>query len=648
MLKFKEYLKDQDSENRAKEIQDFVGSDAFYIGKKPPKIHKISEESETFNLNFFGENISWHDLETFIFEAEYTPDEWDTEASKFDTSKFDPNASVREGGDARFTHKYLHGNIRTKAEEDAGRAKAKKDGKEYSGALEGERTNDGRLRKQAKLERIYGKQDRKLTNDELSENALRVLHDYHNKRDGESDEDLKIRQKKMISDAKTRRAAAGIGGSHLSGNTKNETANEVETNGRENHTYGISGSPMRYPHINGDGSVSMHVTCQHATEGCGGSDTGKGTGGSCLAQKAQGQQDATRVNRDHYSQAERHSKESHADHVLTMMDEIKKAHKKAAEEGKNLLLRGDNYTNDHDKKYNAFHKALGAEISKDGSISYQRYGYTKDPSDKNDPENGNHKVWSNSGPIVKKNPETGKHEIVGPLVARHHHMKNQTTESESNPHPMNQYVVVNIPRPNAGAKKAGMKNRKFKAHEEFMNGVKKFRTWHPPKNIEEGHRETGPNVPEEARDADEYHHPDGWGWTTRRSMGDDGKVSTRRYHYQDYTAITPSHDNRASDEERTAGKTKTREGKRVGAAIISSAVSSTPKEDLAHSTMFHDHKNLDSEGILHANHPDHYEEALKEATRNKGRVRDDEVPSQANLRHQGLKEALKTIKKTII
>jgi len=507
------------------------------------------------------------------------------------------------------------------------------------------RMRDG---KQSLLVGVYGKQEKKLTNSQLSKNAVDTVN-WFNNLDKKS-------QKAAIAKAKANRVAAGLGGKHLHGNTKNETANDIELNGRKNHTYGISGSPAVYPHINGDGSISNHITCPFATSSCGGGSkeaeaSGKidkidkddpklGTGGTCLAQKAQGKQSTTRVLRDHYSQGERHSLESHRDHVLTMMDEIQKAHSKAEEENRNLLLRGDNYTNDHDVKYNKFHKVLNDTLKKNGKIPYMRYGYTKNPTDRNEPNNGNIKVWSNSGPFVKKNPNTGKFEFIDPLKQRDKDMTTQTTENSENNHPMNQYVVANIRRPDIGSKRR--KNKTYRDHEDFMSNVTKFRSWKQGVDIPDGHKEAG--LSDEHASKDEFHHPHGWGWTTKHKQVPDGngglKTKHTRYYYQDYDAITPSHDNRASDEEQNRGTTKTRHGGKVGLAIVSSAVSKTPSEDLSHSTMFHDASRLDrNTGILHANHPDD-QEAATEHHELTGRPNNygTEVPSKKNLSKLRLKE----------
>ena len=580
MLRFKEFNDDKDQEKRDTEIQGFMGMDAGYVGKPYPKVHHVSE---SFDAD--GEVLT-EDSATALDPAQHE----------------------------KFTEKYV------------------------------------RLRhaKQDRLEGVYGKQDKKMTNGEVSKNAVDTVKWFHGLNPAE--------QAAALTQARKNRKASGLGGKHLHGNTKNETANDEEINGRQNHTYGISGSPAVYPHINGNGSISNHITCPHATSSCGGGskeaeEAGKidkdaptlGTGGSCLAQKAQGKQDTNRVSRDHYSQAERHSPESNRDHVLTMMHEIKSAHAKAEGENRNLLLRGDNYTNDHDVKYNKMHEALGAHIKKDGKIHYTRYGYTKNPDDKNDPENGNFKVWSNSGPFVKKNPSTGKSEFVNPLKKRDNQMTNQTTENSDTKHPMNQYIVANIRRPNTGSKRK--KDNIYQAHENFSKGVTKFRSWKQGEEIPEGHKEAG--LSDEHATKDEFHHPEGWGWTTKHRQVSDGKGGLKtkhtRYHYQDYDAITPSHDNRASDQEQNAGTTKTRTGGKVGLAVVSSAVSSTPHHDLEHSTMFHDVSKLDhSTGILHANHPDDQEEAEQHQERT-GRPENVgvEVHSKRNLSKLGLKESSK-------
>ena len=98
-----------------------------------------------------------------------------------------------------------------------------------------------------------------------------------------------------------------------------------------------------------------------------------------------------------------------------------------------------------------------------------------------------------------------------------------------------------------------------------------------------------------------------------------------------------------ADHEQNAGTTKTRTGGKVGLAVVSSAVSSTPIHDLEHSTMFHDVSKLDhNTGILHANHPDDQEEAEQHQERT-GRPEHVgmEVHSKRNLSKLGLKESSK-------
>lgn len=281
-------------------------------------------------------------------------------------------------------------------------------------------------------------------------------------------------------------------------------------------------------------------------------------------------------------------------------------------EVRNLLVRGDNYTNDHDAKYNALHDYMRGHAKAQGQHPYERYGYTKITSDHTDPEHGNHKVWSNSGPSVKRNPQTGKHEFVKDNLIRNKNMSIKTTENAKNvnpatgkSHPMNQYVVANLRRPNAGSQKK--QDKTYKTHEAFMNKVKTFRHWGPGQEVAAGDKTP-----------DSHDHPDGHGHmtVTRQTPTATGHVAKKiRYHYQDYDAITPKHDNRASDEERKGGSTKTPEGKKVGLAIVSSAVSSTPKHDLEHSTMFHDTRDLDQHGILHSGHPHAQEEAYHNGIR---------------------------------
>ena len=177
-----------------------------------------------------------------------------------------------------------------------------------------------RSNKQAKLEAVYGKSDAPLSNKEIAAHSLATLK-HHDSLSPKA-------QKENHAAALSRRKAAGLGG-HLAGNQKNETANDVHTGGKKNHTYGISGSPAQYSHITKGGEHKIVNTCVNATASCGGTGKERGTGGSCLAQKAQGQQHTTRASRDHYSQGERHNHQSNADHVLTMAHEIRTANKKA-------------------------------------------------------------------------------------------------------------------------------------------------------------------------------------------------------------------------------------------------------------------------------------------------------------------------------
>ena len=273
------------------------------------------------------------------------------------------------------------------------------------------------------------------------------------------------------------------------------------------------------------------------------------------------------------------------------------------DDGRNLLLRGDNYTNDHNDKYGALHNYLNFKEVEAGRRPYIQYGYTKKTTDYTDPKRGKSIVWSNPGPFMHTDPDNNASAIFN-NVTRHTHTKIKTTENTKNINPetgesigMNQYVVVGLRRPNKKSKKT--KDKTYKPHEDFMGRVKKFRNW-----------DQGVAVDATDATADEHHDESGFGHITIHRP--DGRKI--RYHYQDYQAITPAHDNRAADDEIGGGNTKTPEGKHVGLAIVSSAVSSTPNDELKHSTLLHNPKNLDANGILHANHPAQQEQAIANAS----------------------------------
>ena len=199
---------------------------------------------------------------------------------------------------------------------------AKITGERGDAKFDSEKYSRIRKSKQDKLENVYGTSDKPMSNKEISANAVSSAKWFDSLHPKE--------QKAELSAASKRRKAANLG-SHLSGNQKNETANDVPTNGKKNYTVGISGSPAQFSHITSGGAHKIVNTCVNATDSCGGVGKERGTGGSCLAQKAQGQQHTNRASRDHYSQGERHSPESNRDHVITMMHEIRSMNKKANE-----------------------------------------------------------------------------------------------------------------------------------------------------------------------------------------------------------------------------------------------------------------------------------------------------------------------------
>ena len=416
--------------------------------------------------------------------------------------------------------------------------------------------------------------------------------------------------KQMLADAKERRIRAGFLKSHLSGNDKNETANDVEYKGKKNDVKGMTGSAafFKYRHKdeNGNNSEKNVITCAHSTSACAGVGEYRGhggcEGGSCLAMSGHGAMAKLRARRAHYEQGAIDPR-TRDDHALTLFHELREHRRKAHKNGRNAVVRLNNYSEHNMARYGEMIKKFvnRPEVDKKGKKvgKIVHYNYTKNPNDKNEPKNGVHYIFSDIGPSVHtEHHDNGSvtHAWNKESKKREADRKKATTESDSNPHPMNQYSVVNLRRPSQEDKLTNSETNKKWNH--FQKNIKNWRHWeHTPAKEEEGDDKSGNRV----------HHEDGHGYQYFKHH--DGTM--KKYTYQDHTVIKdkngnlPSHDARFDENEVGQGKTKNREGKKLGGVIVSSAVNSTSDDLKKSSAMFHNHNNLDNEGTFHVNHPNH-------------------------------------------
>ncbi len=415
--------------------------------------------------------------------------------------------------------------------------------------------------------------------------------------------------KAMIESAKQRRKAAGFFSSHLTGNTKNETASNVEHKGKKSVVKGMSGSPafFKYRHKdeNGDDKEKTVVTCAHATQACAGCAEHRGhggeKGGTCLGMSGHGAMASLRARRAHYEQGAIDPR-TRDDHALTLFHEMRELRKNAHRKGKNAVVRLDNYSEHNSGRYaDMIRKHVNRPMKdKKGKriAPLMQYNYTKDPTKKNNPEKGEHYIFSDMGPTVHtEHHDDGSvtHAINKESKIRDAHRRQATTESDSNPHPMNQYSVINLRRPTEDDKKDN--TEVAQKWDGFQNKIKNWRHWdHAPAKEEEGDVKTGERI----------HHPHGHGYQYFKHH--DGTM--KKYTYQDHTVIKENdklipHDARFSEKEVGQGQTKNKDGKKVGAVIVSSAVNSTSGALRKTGGMFHNANNLDDEGTFHVNHPAH-------------------------------------------
>lgn len=440
---------------------------------------------------------------------------------------------------------------------------------------------------------------------DVSDNADRVISNFLEleKNDPKS-------AKKMLKAAQERRKQAGFFSSHLKGNDKNETANEVLHKGRKNDVKGMSGSSafFKYWHKdeNGGDKESNVITCAHATGACAGVGQHRGhggcEGGTCLGMSGHGAMPPTRARRAHYEQGAIDPR-TRDDHALTLFHELREHRRNAHRKGKNAFVRLNNYSEHNVERYGNMIKKFVNRPEKDNKGKSVRkllqYNYTKNPNDKNDPENGVHYIFSDMGPTVHTEHHSNgsvTHTINKESRKRDADRKGATTENDSNTHPMNQYSVVNLRRPSKIDKLTNSETSQ--KWDKFQKNIKNWRHWeHTPAKEEEGDDKSGKRVHHEYGHGYQYFkHPDG---------------TMKKYTYQDHTVIKdkngnlPSHDARFDENESGQGKTKNREGKKLGAVIVSSAVHSTSNDLLKSGGMFHNHNNLDNEGTFHVNHPTH-------------------------------------------
>lgn len=518
-----------------------------------------------------------------------------------------------------------------------------------------EKGKEERLRKEyhGKIDKVYGEKttpevrkdikqafpekfkdhDTIFDDKDLSDYADKVIKEHLSK----SKED----QEKDVNAAYARRNKAGFmqgkgGYTHLVPNEKNDTANDVEYKGKKNKIAGMSGASGLFHYIHHDirgNNVSTPVTtCKHGTCACAGVGKGRGKEGSCLAMSGQGGQATTRARRAHYEQGAIDPR-TRRDHILTLYHELHRMKHDAHAEGKNAFVRLDNYSEHNTKRYmDMIRKHVNRKEFDDKGkeiAPLMHYNYTKDPNRKNNPANHEHYIFSDTGPAVhaetETDPKTGKEKKVRRWNKESKRLNanrvKATTESEDNPHPMNQYSVVNLRRPNEEDKKTGTSDAV--KWENFQKGLKTWRHWHHEPAKEHEDDDKSGNVVHATYSKEE--EKQGLGKEGERKghgyqyvTHPDGK--RKKYEFQDHTVIKekngdlPSSDARFA--ESGAGKTRNKENKKVGGVVVSSTVKSTSSEKAGKSGMFHDADNLDYDGskhgeagVFHVNHPSTQHEA---------------------------------------
>lgn len=372
--------------------------------------------------------------------------------------------------------------------------------------------------------------------------------------------------------ANSRAKAAKI--SHpLSGNDKTDTAQDIPTKSAPHGhiTLGMSMTPDTARHYTSPdcSTYQERNTCSGSTSGC---------RQGCLAKHGNYEFATNKGHMDVRTQSMTHNEAATADHATRIFQALETAHKKAKAQGKQVLTRFS-VTDDS-----------GANIHADAVSKHfpeiAQMGYTKRMSTRHDPANNVHTIFSDTGPMVKRD-STGKVTPNEENIKRRPVIQKATVDRG-----MPSYVVFNKRRPGATA---GPDDHDRQVYNETLSKLKTVRRYEPH-----------PSTPAPGESM-EYHHEHGYG---RVKVGEG--ENARSYRYQDHPVadkikdvhgeemFPADHDARNAD---TSSRTfLSPSGKKVGHVVAAFATASTSNKDLS-SGFFHHTENIDHNGIYHDGHP---------------------------------------------
>lgn len=378
--------------------------------------------------------------------------------------------------------------------------------------------------------------------------------------------------RKQVAEAKQRRESAGIG-SAISSNEKTDTVTKIpHPKGKNGHIpISMAFTPdiaRHYTKSDASHAVERNV-CSGSTESC---------RAACLAKHGNYGFSSTQAHMAIRTQALTHNEQSTRDHATLVFNEIHNIAKKAKKENKVGLVRtavsDDTGPEIHDE-------AIAKHFPSSGTSEYapvEQMRYTKKVDTKHEPEKGIHTIYSDPGPMVKKD------KILGNLSLARENIQRRLLDKK----------VVGKPKYMVFKGKRDIDPR----YKPTLNKLKRVRKYEPL-----------PSTPEKG-ESEEYHNSNGYGRV---------KHNGRSYRYQDYPVadkikttegkeIFPAeHDARNSDKSKTTYTTPA--GKKVGHIVAAFATKSASNKDLQESGFFHHIEDIDSSGTYHDGHPAQMEAA---------------------------------------
>lgn len=381
-------------------------------------------------------------------------------------------------------------------------------------------------------------------------------------------------------------------GHPVSSNEKTDTAAEIPTKRGKNGQIplGMSFAPDHaYHYTSPDATSKVHRNvCAGSTAAC---------RSACLAKHGNYTFIANRAAIGMRTQRLTHNEKATADHATLVHQALALASKKATKEGKSVLIRGS-VTDDTGH-------GIHSEAIKKHFPHVEQMGYTKIAGTPHDPKNGIHTIYSDSGPMVKKDAE-GKLSLERENIQRRKVLM-RATQGDKNRPGMNSYMVFNKKRPGASH---GPDHPRTKQYKSFMEHLKTVRRYEPL-----------PSAPEAGEKA-EYHSAKGHGRIMHNGQS---------YRYQDHPVaekiqdvhgnwkLPSEHDSRNADT--SLGKYYNRNGHQVGHVVPAFATASTSNDDLHNSGFFHHTENVDEHGVYHDGHPAEMEAAGFKGVKHEGLVR---------------------------